>query len=119
MKKLFLILAFFSASAFAQDHWLNVSKKDAKGQYFINMQSLKINELGNPIAIVKLKTESSVKFNFVAILKQTCVNGYGYLWWYDMSKKSDSTSEYVYEGGTNSTAIGDTLCMYLKLQPDA
>lgn len=116
MKLLILILAFLSSSAFAQNHWFNVSKKDAKGQFFVNLQSLEINEYGNPMAIVKLQAEK-ISFNFVAISKKDCVNGYGNLFWYDMNKKVDSTSEYVYQGGTNSTNIADILCDFLKRQP--
>lgn len=118
MKSLILILAFFSASAFAQNSWFSVSDKNAKVKFFVNIASLNINEFGNPEAIIKTDSDKhGISFNFVLMTKKDCTNGYGHLYWYDMKKVFDATSEYVVKGGTNATNIGDILCSHLNRQP--
>lgn len=115
MKSLILILAFFSASAFAQNSdWLPIANNKDKTVFVEGKKgSFTSFEKGGQI-ITRMKKNNKVDFNIVYMLRKDCANGFGKIYYFDTSDTFLYSSDYVENGGNLSQAEGDTVCRLLK-----
>jgi hypothetical protein len=120
MKKLFLILAFFSASAFAQssESWAHITST-ADYDYSGKKGSLEATKDGAKL-LVKFEPKSKdekIGFYVLSMKSSECKKGYGFVYYSDFNGKEVAKHPYVEDGGSVSAIIGDVVCRYLTKQP--
>jgi hypothetical protein len=109
MKTLAFILAFFASSVFAQEVWLEVASSKTMIVHGKNVQPVsKGMEM-----VVRQTKGSDIEFYVVQIESTTCKNQYGKLYFYELSRKFAFSADYVNNGGTVGSAVGDWLCLFI------
>jgi hypothetical protein len=113
MKKLFLILAFFSASAFAQNSWFDYTESD-NWKYQIKTGSFEKTKDGGSILLRTMhKTNSTTNFFNASIKTVDCKKGLGKTTWKKLNGEIYSEYDFVSEGGTIASFIGDGICFLI------
>jgi hypothetical protein len=119
MKKLFLILAFFSVSAFAQDSdvWLHIGETK-NFNFYAKKGSMELTKNGAKLIQSTYKKDgSNPKFYIIEMKSIDCKNGFGYVYQNHFDGKLNDRFDYVEDGGTVAQQFGDILCDFLKRQP--
>jgi hypothetical protein len=110
MKSLILILAFFSASVFAQNAWFDYSESD-NYKYQVKTGSFEKTKDGGSILIRSMKkTDSVSNFYTVSIKTSDCKRGFGKTTWRKLNGEIYSEYDFVSEGGTIASNFGDGIC---------
>jgi hypothetical protein len=88
MKSLILILAFFSASAFAQDPWFFISSTDTHN-YYGKKESFETTKTGGKF-IIRFEAKNSNKpfFTFAEMKTSDCNKKYGTVYFFDFNGKN-------------------------------
>jgi len=114
MKKLFLILAFFSVSAFAQDPWFFISSTDTHN-YYGKKESFETTKTGGRFLIkFHAKTSDTPFFSFVEMKTTDCKKEYGTVYLFDLDGTKELEAPYVSNGGTIAQIMGDMACFQIK-----
>lgn len=116
MKSLILILAFFSASAFANDPWFFISSTDTHN-YYAKKESFELTKSGGRF-LMKFMGKNSDKpfFSFVEMRTADCKKEYGTVFILDLDGKKEFEAPYVSNGGTTAQIMGDMACFQIKQQ---
>jgi hypothetical protein len=118
MKKLFLILAFFSASAFAQsdDVWHKYGESTTV-DFFLKIGSFETTkEGGRIIQKAQFKDQKEIRFRLVEMKSKECKQGFGFVYYYSLDGKFVDKLDYVENGGTIAQDLATSICNVMKNQ---
>ena len=110
MKSLILILAFFSASAFSQNAWFDYSESE-NWKYQVKAGSFEKTKDGGSILLrTTHKTNATTNFYTASIKTSDCKKGIGKTTWRKLNGEIYQEYDFVSEGGTIASYIGDGIC---------
>lgn len=111
MKILPLLIVFVGFTSKAGD-WLDVYKS-GKDQISISPESSRL--VGNQISTkARFIKDGSADFVTVSITRKECLQGYGQLKYKTIDEKKSVNVDYVANGGSVATNIGDVLCFAIQ-----
>jgi hypothetical protein len=110
MKKLFLIFAFFSASAFAQNSWFDYTESD-NWKYQVKTGSFENTKDGGSILLRTMhKTNQTTHFYVASMKTIDCKKGIGKTTWRKLNGEIYKEYDFVSDGGNIASYIGDGIC---------
>lgn len=105
------ILAFASLSAHAE--WVEIVKS-ADQSTIVHGKGLKKTATGAEM-LIQWKTSNSITFDIASISAKDCKNGYGQIYYRNLSGRNLNNYDYVSNGDSLNAAIGDWLCLFLAI----
>ena len=110
MKSLILILAFFSASAFSQNPWINYTETD-NWKYEVKAASFENTKDGGFILMrTTNKTNNQMSFYKISMKTSDCKKGLGKTTWQKLNGEILSEFDFVTDGGTIASNIAQVVC---------